>query len=221
VSEGNPQTFIAIAMYPENDPGTRRKMNSSKGDDKTRWNARYSAGSHSGSSPDEFLVTAFAEFLAGEVPGYALDLAGGAGRHALWLAQQGWRVKLIDVSDVALCLADDRARQMTAGSLTTEVRDISAWPDLGQGQYDVVLVFYFLDRQLFPALIRALKPGGFLIYRSYTLEQRRFAGGPSDPNYLLQANELRQAFESLQILHYRETVTDKGTAELVARKRSF
>jgi tellurite methyltransferase len=196
-------------------------MNSSKEDEKTRWNARYSAGSHSGSSPDEFLVTAFAEFLAGEVPGYALDLAGGAGRHALWLARRGWRVKLIDVSDVALRLAEQRAREPAAGTITAEVGDLTSSPDLGEDQFDLILVFYYLQRDLFPALIRALKPRGFLIYRTYTIEQRRFAGGPSDPRYLLEANELRQAFESLQVLHYRETVTDKGTAELVARKLSF
>jgi tellurite methyltransferase len=220
VSEANQQTFVAIAMKPENDLGTRRKMNSSKDGEKTRWNAKYSAGSHSGSSPDEFLVTACAEFLAGEVPGYALDLAGGAGRHALWLAQRGWRVKLIDISDVALRLADERARELAAGRITTEVRNLTLSPDLGEDQFDLILVFYYLQRELFPALIRALKPRGFLIYRTYTIEQRRF-GGPSDLNYLLQANELRQAFESLQILHYRETAKDKGTAELVARKPSF
>jgi len=189
-----------------------------KQDDKIRWNTRYSAGSHSDSLPDEFLVSAFEKFLSAKPPGRALDVAGGAGRNALWLAERRWRVKLIDLSDVAALLAEQRARELKSGSLTTEVRDISARPDLGDEQFELIIVFYFLDRQLFPALIRAIKPGGFLIYRTYTVDQLRFGAGPSDPRYLLELNELREAFKSLQILHYRESVTDKATAELVARK---
>jgi tellurite methyltransferase len=192
-----------------------------KQDDKIRWNTRYSAGSHSDSIPDEFLVSAFEKFLAAEPPGRALDVAGGAGRNALWLAERGWRVKLIDVSDVAVHLADQRARELTAGSMTTEVRDVSARPDFGDEQFELIIVFYFLDRQLCPALIRALKPGGFLLYRTYTVEQRRFGAGPSDARYLLEPEELRNAFGGFEILHYRETVTDKATEELVARKAVF
>jgi tellurite methyltransferase len=186
--------------------------------ERTRWNAKYRAGSHSGLDPDEFLVSAFAEFLAGEPPGCALDLAGGAGRHAVWLAQRGWRVKLLDVSDVAVRVAGQRAREQHAGKIDVEVRDVSASPELGDAAFDLILVFYFLARRLFPALIRALKPGGFLIYRTYTEEQRGCAGGPSDPKYLLRAGELREAFAGLQVLRYSESVTDTATAELVARK---
>ncbi|HEY6273468.1 MAG TPA: methyltransferase domain-containing protein [Terriglobales bacterium] len=189
-----------------------------KQDERTRWNARYSAGSHTGLAPDHLLVTAYDEFLRSERPGHALDLAGGAGRHSLWLAERGWSVKLVDVSDVAVRLADGRARGLSGGMITTENLDLSRLPDLGQDQFDLILVFYFLERKLFPALIRALKSRGFLIYRTYTVEQRRLVGGPSNPRYLLQPNELRQAFQDLEILRYGESITDQATAELVARK---
>ena len=189
-----------------------------KEDDKTRWNKKYRAGSHLDSEPDEFLVRAFQEFLAGQPKGYALDLAGGVGRHALWLAERGWRVKLIDLADAAVRIAEQRAHTTRARGVTTEVRDLSTSPDLGDGQFDLIIVFYFLDRQLFPALIRALKPGGLLVYRTYTVEQGELGRGPSDTRLLLEPDELRASFKSLQILHYRETVTDKATAELVARK---
>lgn len=192
-----------------------------KENDKTRWNEKYNAGSHASSEPDEFLVIAFQEFLSVETAGLALDVAGGAGRHALWLAERGWRVKLIDVAEAAVRRAEQRALKTKICRFTAEVRDVSAWPDLGDGQFDLIVVFYFLDRQLFPALIRALRPGGYLIYRTYTVEQRKFGRGPSDPRFLLEPEELRQAFESLQILHYAESVTDKATAELVARKAPF
>ena len=66
--------------------------------------------------------------------------------------------------------------------------------------------------------LAALKPGGNLIYKTYTTEQKNFAGGPSHPMFLLEPNELLHAFSSLRVLHYHETVQGKGVAELVARK---
>jgi len=90
--------------------------------------------------------------------------------------------------------------------------------DLGAEQYDLVLVFFYLRRELFPALIAALKPGGFLLYKTYTVDQQCFSGWPKHPSSLLQPNELQHAFQSLRVLHYQETSENKGTAELVARK---
>ena len=44
-----------------------------------------------------------------------------------------------------------------------EAVDLAKVRDLGHEQYDLVLVFLYLQRSLFPALISALKPGGFLV----------------------------------------------------------
>jgi len=67
-------------------------------------------------------------------------------------------------------------------------------PGLGREQYDLVLVFFYLQRELFSALTSALKPGGMLLYKTYTTHQQRFGGGPSNPMFLLKANELLHAF---------------------------
>jgi 2-polyprenyl-3-methyl-5-hydroxy-6-metoxy-1,4-benzoquinol methylase len=69
-------------------------------DEKTSWNKRYSEGSHSSLEPDPLLLRAYEEFLPSHAAGTALDVAGGVGRHALWLAERGWKVKLLDVSEV-------------------------------------------------------------------------------------------------------------------------
>ena len=148
-----------------------------------------------------------------------MDVAGGVGRHAIWLAQQGWRVKLVDISEVGVQQAEENAKRTgTASSIVTEVRDLNSERDIGREQYDLVVVFFFLQRELFPALAAAIEPGGHLIYKTYTTEQPRLAGGPSHPVFLLQPNELLHAFTSLRILHYHETIQEKGVAELVARK---
>lgn len=191
-------------------------------DEKAMWNRKYSEGSHSSLEPDPFLVCAYSEYLAGCGSGSALDVAGGVGRHALWLAERGWKVKLVDVSEAGI----ERARKNLAqfegaqppSAVEFEAVDLEKVHDLGHEQYDLVLVFLYLQRSLFPALISALKPGGFLVYKTYTLEQQRFPGGPHNPVYLLRPNELLHAFASLRVLHYHETVRNKGTAELVAQK---
>jgi tellurite methyltransferase len=191
-------------------------------DDKTLWNHKYAEGPEKWLEPDPFLVYACERFLSDAAPGMALDVAGGAGRHAVWLAARGWKVKIVDISDVGLQLARENAvRQLGQAradeSITVEAADLYSTRDLGNALYDLVVVFRFLNRELFPALIRALKPGGTLIYSTYTIAQLDFAKGPRDARFLLQPDELRRAFASLEIVHYQEKVEDKGVAELVAR----
>lgn len=190
-------------------------------DEKTLWDKKHNEHSHSSLEPDPFMVSAYDEFLFDGSPGLALDVAGGVGRHSIWLAQQGWRVKLLDISEVGIKqAAENTKRTGTAGLISSEVHDLNVMQDLGREQYDLVIVFFFLQRELFPALISTLKPGGLLIYKTYTTEQKNFAGGPSHPMFLLQPNELLRAFSSLRVLHYHETVQERGVAELVARKEA-
>ena len=193
-------------------------------DERAAWNKKYAEGSHTSLEPETLLVQVYDEYLASRPPGTVLDVAGGAGRHALWLAQRGWRIKLIDISERAIALARENLRNAVPDALETlvetELADLKSIQNLGQTEdkYDLILVFFFLQRELFPALAAALKPGGLLIYKTYTTEQLRLSGGPRHPRFLLQPGELQSAFPSLQLLHYRESLTNKATAELVARK---
>jgi tellurite methyltransferase len=195
--------------------------------EKDAWNRKHSEGSHRSLEPAPFLCEAFREFLATRPPGLALDVAGGAGRHALWLAQRGWRVKLVDISEAGVGLAQENAAKLfsqpgipasTEPLFTAEVIDLNSNPDLGDEQYDLVMVFLYLQRELFPALIRALRPNGFLFYQTYTTAHDERGGGPTNPKYLLQPGELLHAFSSMRVLHYEESVAGKAVAELVAQK---
>jgi SAM-dependent methyltransferase len=197
--------------------------------ERTIWNQKHAARAHAFREPDEFLVDAYRRYLSGLPPGEALDLAGGAGRHALWLAQRGWNVKLIDVADAAIALAEKNAHELlprysrydrpgSCGRVKAERIDLNSVYDLGEQEYDLVIVFYFLRRELFPAIIASLKPRGLLFYKTFTEEQLHLVAGPRNPDYLLQPGELRQGFHDLEILRYKESVTSMATAELVARK---
>ena len=198
-------------------------------EEKNKWDARYKDHPESWTEPDDFLVRVYDQFLQSQPAGLALDLAGGAGRNSTYLLERGWNVTLMDISEVALGLAREKANSLenrvaqpasavALGYLHTEHVDLNAVCDLGTDRYDLIVGFYFLRRELFPALISALKPGGMLVYRTYTIHRINAPGGPADPAYLLQPGELRQAFHSLEILHYNETTTGKAAAELVGRK---
>ncbi|HLW53221.1 MAG TPA: class I SAM-dependent methyltransferase [Candidatus Angelobacter sp.] len=192
-------------------------------DDKSVWNRKYAEAPEKWLEPDPFLVYAWEHFLKPATPGMALDVAGGAGRHAIWLADRGWQVKVLDVSDVGLQLARHNAVKVLgeerAGKfIDAETVDLNTVTDLGRQLYDLVLVFRYLNRELFPALSSALKPGGTLIYSTYTTAQLKFGKGPTEPQFLLQPGELRQAFSALRVLHHAETAKDRGVAELIASK---
>jgi len=209
---------------------------SSSDDERNRWNQKYREAPDAWLSPDPFLVRAFSEYILPLFPhrGSALDLAGGAGRHAIWLAKQGWKVTLIDISETGV----EQARQ-NAGPLAPHIHFVV--DDLTRFQasqtecktrsetkseakfetaFEVVMAFFYLERKIFAEIVNAVKPGGLLVYKTHTLAQVKLAGGPKNPAHLLESGELIQLASGLRVLHYRDEVAKKATAELVARKET-
>lgn len=186
---------------------------------RAKWNQRHAQDADELRAPDEFLVRSYEEFVAPAFPqgGEALDAAGGCGRHALYLAERGWQVTLADISEVAIQQAQARAAERGL-SLRTIAGECAAI-DFGRQRYDLVTIFYYLERELFPALFAALRPGGLLIYKTHTMEQLALGTGPTDLAHLLQTNELLWAFAQMDILHYHESAGERATAELVARRK--
>jgi tellurite methyltransferase len=182
------------------------------------WNQRYQEGSHASLEPDPFFVRAYREFVEPRFKyvGRALDLAGGVGRHALYLAERGWLVTLMDISEVALKQARRQAELLDV-HIFAEQTDLTE-AQLPEDAFDLIVVFFYLERSLLSQTAAALRPGGVLIYKTYTEEQQKLSGGPTHPMHLLQSGELKSAFADLEILHYNESAVDKAVAELVARK---
>lgn len=169
--------------------------------DATDWDERYRRGEYPGPEPDPFLVRvtpAIREHLP--KGGRALDLAGGAGRNAAYAAGLGFNVLLVDASEEALEKSRARGGEITLLQADLEHGDYSPPPE----SFDLVLVFFYLYRPLFPALQASLRPGGLLIYRTYTVERLR-RRPKANPDYLLQPGELRNAFADLRVLEYEES----------------
>ena len=191
-------------------------------DERERWNQKYREAPGAWLIPDPFLPRAFSEYILPLFPrgGSALDLAGGAGRHAIWLAQQNWKVTLIDISETGV----EQARQ-NAGPLASHIQfvvdDLTCFKAAQtefEARFEVVMAFFYLERKIFSEIVKAVRPGGLLIYKTLTLEQAKLADGPKNPAHLLQPGELLQLADGLRILHYQEEVAEKATAALVARK---
>jgi SAM-dependent methyltransferase len=147
-----------------------------------------------------------------------LDLASGRGRHALSLASRGWVVHAIDRDASALAELDERARVPGLVIHTTRVDLERHGVDLGTNHWGTILVFNYLHRPLFPAIVRALAPGGVLIYQTFTIGQRE-RGRPRNPDFLLQPGELPLLVAPLRVLRSREGDFDgKLVASVAARK---
>jgi len=185
---------------------------------RVEWDKRYRERSHSSLTPDPFLIAAFDEFVSPAFPngGDALDIAGGVGRHALYLAGRRWRVTLVDVSAEGLQAARSEAQKRQL-DIAIQQADLTEWL-LPRASFDLVLNFFYLERALFSQMFDALRPGGFVVFKTYTCDQLALGGGPSHPMHLLERNELLHAFRDLRILHYHESVRRKAVAELVAQK---
>ena len=185
--------------------------------DRDRWNDKYRAGHHDSASPSPWLVS-----LADRLPrsGRALDVAGGAGRNALWLAERGLDVTLADVSDVALEIAQARAdeRQLR---IRTERVDL-ACEALPAPPWDLIVDTLYLERALFSAFAGALAPEGMLVFLQPTERNlERHARPPR--RFLLKEGELATLVPPrLEIVVLEENWSDNGyhEARLLARNNA-
>jgi SAM-dependent methyltransferase len=170
-------------------------------------------------SPSTF-VAGWIPLLASrlEPPCRALDLAMGRGRHALPLARHGFKTFGIDLKYEAVRDAVAAAAQegllvrgwcadLTISSLPVET-------------FDLLVVTRYLQRNLFASIQKAVKPGGFVLYETFTVAQRALGFGPTSAAHLLEPDELRNRFAGWNVLFYEEVASPEAVARLAAQ-RSF
>ena len=168
-------------------------------DKQQQWNQRYRDNPSENIPSPALVLSENAHLLPDQ--GDALDLACGLGGNALFLAQQDFQVCAWDYSNAAI----EQLKQVANNheiKLQAEIRDVVKEPPASQS-FDVIVVSRFLDRSLIPELIAALKPGGLIFYQTF-IREKVIDIGPSNPDFLLNPNELLDLFSSLKVLVYRE-----------------
>ena len=139
--------------------------------------------------------------------GPVLDVACGAGRHAIFFAERGFEV-----------LAVDREDQVLPGairSIRANLEDGSPWPFPGR-RFAAIVVTNYLHRPLFPRLIESLEEGGVLLYETFMAGNERY-GKPSNPDFLLRPGELIEAFGALTVVGFEQGVLERTKKAVVQR----
>jgi SAM-dependent methyltransferase len=182
-------------------------------DDRERWDRRYDDDAYTPAGAPDWL-----EALGSEIPeaGRALDVATGAGRVALWLAQRGLDVTAVDISSVGLdrCRVGAQARGLSLRTLALDLDE----EVLPEGPFAVISCFRYLQRDLFPVFRERLAPDGVL---ACEIRTRRNLGRHPHPRarFLLESNELLSLCAPLDVVYYREGwVDDRAVARILARK---
>ena len=174
-----------------------------------RWNRRY--GEHPPPSEPSAFLTDRADLLPDG--GRALDLAGGGGRHAIWLARRGFEVTLTDVSDIACALATDRAK---AAGVALDVRRLALGVDpLPAGPFTVVVSHAYLDIEVWRDAVGCLRPGGVALLCQPTVRNLERQDRPGR-SWLLEEGRM-EAFVStlggVEVLELTEGWTDEDRHE--------
>jgi ubiquinone/menaquinone biosynthesis C-methylase UbiE len=179
------------------------------------WDERYAERRQWSAGPN----TLVAQLLTDLPPGNAVDLAAGEGRHALWLAERGWRVTAVDFSAVGLERGREQAAAASLTGVAWEVADVLEWT-APEASTDLVLVAYLhLPEPATTALLRRavgwLRPGGRLLVLGHDADNvAHGVGGPQEPAILHSVERLAPVAELLTVdrLEQVQRVTPEGVA---------
>jgi SAM-dependent methyltransferase len=185
--------------------------------DRQRWDSRYRERANDPFPAPDPLLLQFAPsaLVSRSARSRALDLACGRGQNGLWLAEQGYSADLIDISREALQIARAEAGRRGLRTVNFYCADLDALP-LDTESYDLICVFRFLKRDLFPALRAAVKPGGRIVCETFHTGHLQCQPAFSR-DHLLERGELAALFSDWRLLHQRE---DASAAQVVALKPS-
>ena len=185
--------------------------------DRIKWNQRFgSEDTYLGERPSPLLSQEI-ERIRRLAPGKrALDIACGEGRNSVFLAQQGFLVTAMDISDVGLGKAVRRAAE---AGVTINFQRVDLEGYRFTEQYDLIINFNFLMRDLIPEAVRALSPGGLLIIDTIMESPELLAS--HNPAYMLRRGELQRICGELEgeiIFAEEKPEEETPTARVLFRK---
>ncbi len=181
-------------------------------EDKERWNERYLDNP----MPD-YVTPVIEKYIAHANVGQALDIACGTGRNTHFLAEKGFDVDAVDISDYAL------KRIKKSPTINKIDADLDKY-NIAPNKYDLIVNINYLNRRLVSQMKDGLKQGGVIIFETFIIAHGDFKIPTMNLDYLLRKNELLHSFIGLDIVYYEEYIDTnlKGErvkmASLVAKK---
>ncbi|KUJ75193.1 hypothetical protein AVO42_07535 [Thiomicrospira sp. XS5] len=147
------------------------------------------------------------------------DIGCGGGRDAVYMAQQGFEVTAIDQQDAVL----SRARRFSdrqGVSVHWKGCSVNEADCLPNETVEVVVMMRYLNRDLFPRLRQAIRPGGFVVMQTF-IEGVEAFGSPKNPNFILKRGELAKTFSDFTIIVDKiDTLKDgRPVSSFIAQKK--
>lgn len=168
--------------------------------DSDQWDWRYESGDYQPRRHPSPLVEEAAGHLKG---GRALVLACGTGRNALFLAAQGFEVEAVDISRVAIEMAENEAsfRGLNVSWRVGDIEDL----EYAEAKYQLITMVRYLNRDVWASIGYALAVDGWLVMEQHLKTRREVAGPPADSR--VSPGELIAAFGDLRVIKYLEEYT--------------
>jgi tellurite methyltransferase len=186
-------------------------------DDRIKWDARYGGAEYLFSfTPSSFLERSLGSVSALAPGKRALDIACGEGRNGIFLAQNGFVVTAVDISQRGLDKGINRALELDLAVNFVQA-DLESYQL--QDSYDLIINFNFLLRPLIPKMVQALAPGGVIVMETI-LNAPSLQGGHTK-SFLLDQGELValfSGFDGCLVLAEEETSGDTPVARVIFKK---
>ena len=144
-----------------------------------------------------------------------LDLGMGEGRNAVFLAAKGHKVVGIDISSVAV----EKAKAL-AKEFNTEIKGVVASLDnysINEASFDVIMCFYYVDRNLVQKMKKWLRPGGLIFYEAHTIDKLK-SNPLINKNYLVGKGEIKKFFKEFELIKFEEPVDGSHRSSIIVKK---
>lgn len=185
-------------------------------DSKSKWDRKHTDRlHHNKQSTPNIRLKYLTPYLTG---GSAVDFACGLGENSLFLAKLNFNVQAFDISSIAVNYLTEQVKKHNL-PVQALVADLTQWKelDLLESSIDLVVITYYLDRQIFPFIKSMIKENGYFFMETFYLSRDNMQNNVSD-QYKLHPNELLKEFASWHILYYEEH-EQEGRQTIFARKK--
>lgn len=145
----------------------------------------------------------------------------GKGQNAIYLAEHGFEVEGVDIDKAAVKMCKEEAAKKKV-KIKAHVVDLNNYRILPEN-YDVIICFNYLQRDLIAQMKAGLKNGGVILYETFLIDQHIRFGKPKHREYCFERKELLSFFQDFRVIHYKEgfVTKEKAVVSLVARKKTI